>query len=174
MTHWAATASWQNYCFTCTLYRKTTDNFTPPAEQLRFYANYSTSLLVVVSHLKGTAIVYKPHVLRRCLSSQGTSMYPRVHEDCWATVASSQNCETISGHYKSYYGTSHLYHGFQRCMEFVPSCSCMSSLGLRPREDIQLPSGTNLIHLETHGTNITCMLTLLQSNIERLQYPNEK
>ena len=31
---------------------------------------------IVVSHLKGTAIVYKPHVLRRCLSSQGTSMYP--------------------------------------------------------------------------------------------------
>ena len=111
---------------------------------------------IVVSHLKGTAIVYKPHVLRRCLSSQGTSMYPRVHEGCWATVASSQNCETISGQYKSYYGTSHLYHGFLRCMGFVPSCSCMSSLGLRPREDIQLPSGTNPIHLETHGTNITC------------------
>ena len=118
---------------------------------------------IVVSHLKGTAIVYKPHVLRRCLSSQGTSMYPRVHEGCWATVASSQNCETISGHYKSYYGTSHLYHGFLRCMGFVPSCSCMSSLGLRPREDIQLPSGTNPIHLETHGTNITCMLVLTYS-----------
>ena len=102
--------------------------------------------------LKGTATVYKPHVLRRCLSSQGTSMYPRVHEGCWATVASSQNCETISGYYKSYYGTSHLYHGFLRCMGFVPSCSCMSSLGLCPREDIQLPSGTNPIHLETHGT----------------------
>ena len=84
---------------------------------------------IVVSHLKGTAIVYKPHVLRRCLSSQGTSMYPRVHEGCWATVASSQNCETISGHYKSYYGTSHQYRGFLRCMGFVPSCSCMSSLG---------------------------------------------
>ena len=80
-------------------------------------------------------------------------MYPRVHEGCWATVASSQNCETISGHYKSYYGTSHLYHGFLRCMGFVPSCSCMSSLGLHPREDIQLPLGTNPIHLETHGTN---------------------
>ena len=114
------------------------------------------SCTIVVSHLKGTATVYKPHVPRRCLSSQGTSMYPRVHEGCWATVASSQNCETISGYYKSYYGTSHLYHGFQRCMGFVPSCSCMSSLGLRPREDIQLPSGTNPIHLETHGTNITC------------------
>ena len=32
----------------------------------------------------------------------------------------------------------------------------MSSLGLRPWEDIQLPSGTYPIHLETHGTNITC------------------
>ena len=116
---------------------------------------------IVVSHLKGTALVYKPHVLRRCLSSQGTSMYPRVHEGCWATVASSQNCETISRHYKSYYGTSHLYHGFLRCMGFVPSCSCMSSLGLRPREDIQLPSGTNPIHLETHGTNITYTTDLL-------------
>ena len=62
---------------------------------------------------------------RRCLSSQGTSMYPRVHGGCWATVASSQNCETISGYYKSYYGTSHLYHGFLRCMGFVPSCSCI-------------------------------------------------
>ena len=112
---------------------------------------------IVVSHLKGTAIVYKPHVLRRCLSSQGTSMYPRVHEGCWATVASSQNCETISGHYKSYCGTSHLYHGFQRCMGVVPSCSCVSSLGLRPRGGIQLPSGINPIHLETHGTNITCI-----------------
>ena len=79
---------------------------------------------IVVSHLKGTAIVYKPHVLRRCLSSQGTSMYPRVHEGCWATVASSQNCETISGYYKSYYGTGHLYHGFLRCMGFVPSYNC--------------------------------------------------
>ena len=66
-------------------------------------------LYIVVSHLKGTAIVYKPHVLRRCLSSQGTSMYPRVYGGCWATVASSQNCETISGYYKSYYGTSSLY-----------------------------------------------------------------
>ena len=102
--------------------------------------------------------MYKPHVLRRCLSSQGTSMYPRVHEGCWATVASSHNCETISRHYKSYYGTSHLYNGFLRCMGFVPSCSCMSSLGLRPRKDIQLPSGTNSIHLETHGTNITCTI----------------
>ena len=36
----------------------------------------------------------------------------------------------------------------------------MSSLGLRPREDIQLPSGTNPIHLETHGTNITCRTPL--------------
>ena len=126
---------------------------------------YNTVCTIVVSHLKGTAIVYKPHVLRRCLSSQGTSMYPRVHEGCWATVASSQNCETISGHYKSYYGTSHLYHGFQRCMGFVPSCSCMSSLGLRPREDIQLPSGTNPIHLETHGTNITCTSTYIYADM---------
>ncbi len=90
-------------------------------------------------------------------------MYPRVHEGCWATVASSQNCETISGHYKSYYGTSHLYHGFLRCMGFVPSCSCMSSLGLCPREDIQLPSGTNPIHLETHGTNITWNLSKINA-----------
>ena len=82
-------------------------------------------------------------------------MYPRVHEGYWANVASSQNCETISGHYKSYYGTSHLYHGFLRCMGFVPEGSCMSSRGRSPREDIQLPSGTNPIHLETHGTNIT-------------------
>ena len=77
-------------------------------------------------------------------------------------MVSSQNCETISGYYKSYYGTSHLYHGFQRCMGFVPEGSCMSSL--RPQEDIQLPSGTNPIHLETHGTNITCIshLSLLR------------
>ena len=37
-------------------------------------------------YLKGTATVYKSHVPRRCLSSQGTSMYPRVHEGCWATA----------------------------------------------------------------------------------------
>ena len=37
----------------------------------------------------------------------------------------------------------------------------MSSLGLRPREDIQLPSGTNPIHLETHGTNITCRSSII-------------
>ena len=122
--------------------------------RLMLESKYICTCTIVVSHLKGTAIVYKPHVPRRCLSNQGTSMYPRVHEGCWATVlvVSSQNCETISGYYKSYYGTSHLYHG---CMGFVPLCSCMSSLGLRPREDIQLPSGTNPIHLETHGTNIT-------------------
>ena len=127
--------------------------FSPRIRCMRYSSLIVLACTIVVSHLKGTAIVYKPYVLRRCLSNQGTSMYPRVHEGCWATVASSQNCETISGHYKSYYGTSHLYHGFLRCMGFVPSCSCMSSLRLRPREDIQLPSGTNPIHLETHGTN---------------------
>ncbi len=118
---------------------------------------HKTTCTIVVSHLKGTAIVYKPHVLRRCLSSQGTSMYPRVHEGCWATVA-SQNCETISGHYKSYYGTSHLYHGFLRCMGFVPEGKAGGGGGGGGGggEDIQLHEGTNPIHLETHGTNITC------------------
>ena len=34
-------------------------------------------------YLKSTTTVYKPHVARQCLSSQGTSMYNRVHEGCW-------------------------------------------------------------------------------------------
>ena len=44
---------------------------------------YITTCTIVVSHLKGTAIVYKPHVLRQCLSSQDTSMYPRVAGQLW-------------------------------------------------------------------------------------------
>ena len=111
----------------CSKYYRTYTN-PPPLPQLLSVVRKNSSIstcTIVVSHLKGTAIVYKPHVLRRCLSSQGTSMYPRVHEGCWATVASSQNCETISGYYKSYYGTSHLYHGlfFVRKLSMTSTCN---------------------------------------------------
>ena len=64
---------------------------------------------IVCGHLKGTTTVYKPMYTQRCLWSQGTSMYPRVHEHCWATVVSFSKLWT---HNWQLAGTSQLYHGF--------------------------------------------------------------
>ena len=78
-----------------------------------------------------------------------------MRHSCWylkgtvhKAVASCENCETISGVYKSAMAQVTYTMEYGIC-----------TLGLRPREDILLPSGTNPIQLETHGTTITLLST---------------
>ena len=63
-------------------------------------------------------------------------------------MASCENCETISGVYKSAMAQITCTMEYGIC-----------TLGLHPQEDILLPSGTNPIQLETHGTTITLLST---------------
>ena len=77
-----------------------------------------------------------------------------LHHSCWylkgtvyKDVASCENCETISGDYKSAMAQVTCTMEYGIC-----------TLGLRPREDM-LPSGTNPIQLETHDITITLLST---------------
>ena len=67
-----------------------------------------------------------------------------LHHSCWylkGTVYKAMvSCETISGVYKSAMAQVTCTMEYGIC-----------TLGLRPREDILLPSGTNPIQLETHA-----------------------
>ena len=75
-----------------------------------------------------------------------------LHHSCWylkGTVYKAMaSCETISGVHKSAMAQVTCTMEYGIC-----------TLGLRPREDILLPSGTNPIQLETHGTTITLLST---------------
>ena len=75
-----------------------------------------------------------------------------LHHSCWylkGTVYKVMaSCETISGVYKSAMAQVTCTMEYGIC-----------TLGLRPWEDILLPSGTNPIQLETHGTTITLIST---------------
>ena len=82
-------------------------------------------------------------------------LHKHLHHSCWylkgtvyKAMASCENCETISGVYKSAMAQVTCTMEYGIC-----------TLGLRPREDILLPSGTNPIQLETHGTTITLLST---------------
>ena len=85
-------------------------------------------------------------------SKQILHYYKHLHHSCWylkGTVYKAMaSCETISGVYKSAMAQVTCTMEYGIC-----------TLGLHPREDILLPSGTNPIQLEPHGTTITLLST---------------
>jgi len=91
---------------------------------MAIYSNLEESKIMILctilrGRLKGTATVYK-HVLKRCLWSQGISMYPRLYESSMATVVSfsklwthNKRCNMVQVSCRVYgiWGVSNLWNG---------------------------------------------------------------
>ena len=108
-----------------------------------------------VSSINATAWSHSTPQTITSTSKQILHYNKHLHHSCWylkgtmyKAMASCENCETISGVYKSAMAQITCTMEYGIC-----------TLGLRPREDILLPSGTNPIQLETHGTTITLLST---------------
>ena len=86
-----------------------------------------------------------PYIYKQTNPPLQQALAPYLKGTVYKAMASCENCETISGVYKS-------------AMAQV-TCTMGYAWDLYPREDILLPSGTNPIQLETHGTTITLLST---------------
>ena len=111
------------------------------------------STIIPASSINATAWSYSTPPTLTSTSKQIFHYNKHLHHSCWylkgtvyKAMASCENCETISGVYKSAMAQVTCTMEYGIC-----------TLGLRPREDKLLPSGTNPIQLETHGTTITLL-----------------